>query len=133
MRSGLEAVIFVEDAVEENVVGGGAAGRMGMVGCGGGCKGGGLWVRGVGLARSGGESGGCVLIVVCGCGERFALEGFVGGRVGGCCWLRFGGLGGAGRATDGRGGEEGVFFVGRVGAVVGGGLGGLGGGVVGGG
>ncbi len=131
VRGGLEAVVFVEDTVEEDVVGGGAAGGMGMVGCGWGCEGGGLWVGGVGLAGSGGESGGCVLIVVCGCGECFALEGFVGGGVGGCCWFRFGGLGGARRAADGGGGEEGVVFVGRVGAVVGGGLGGLWRGVVG--
>lgn len=86
----LEAVIFVEDAVEEDVVvGGGAAGcSMGMVGSGRRGEGGGLWiVQGVGLARGGGEGGGCVVVLICGCGcvgECFALEGFVGGGVG-CC------------------------------------------------
>ena len=67
------------------------------------------------------------MIVVCGCGEGFALEGFVGGGVRGCCWL---GFGGAWSPVDGRGGEQGVVFVGRVGALVGGGLGRLLGGVV---
>ena len=131
---GLEAVIFVEDAVEEDVVGGwGAAGGVRVVGSGWGGDGGGLWVWGVGLAGGGGESGGCgvLIVVVCGCGEGFALEGFVGGGVGGCCWVGFRGFGGAGRPMDGRGGEQGVIFVGRVGAVVGGGLGGLRWGIVG--
>ena len=58
MGGGLEAVVFVEDAMEEDVVGGGAAGGiMGMVGSGRGCEGGGLGVGGVGLAGGGGESG----------------------------------------------------------------------------
>lgn len=57
MGGGLEAVIFVENAVEEDIVGGGAAGGVGVVGSGRGCEGGGLWVRGNGLAGGGGESG----------------------------------------------------------------------------
>ena len=103
----LEAVVFVEDAVEEDVLGGwGAAGGVGVVGSGWGCEGGGLWVGGDGLAGGGRESGGCVVLVIgCGCGEGFALEGFVGGGVGSCCWVGFGGFGGAGCPVDGRGGE----------------------------
>ena len=130
MGGGLEAVVFVKDTVEEDVVGGGAAGgSMGMVGSGRGCEGGGLWVGGGGLAGGGGEGGGCVVLIVgCGWGKCFALEGFVGGGVWGCWWFGFRGARGS---MDGRGGEEGVVFGGRVGAVVGGGLGGLGGGVVG--
>ena len=104
MGGGLEAIVFVEDAVEEDVVGGGAAGGVGMVGCGRGCEGGGLGVGGGGLAGCGGEGGGCVvlIVVVCGWGEGFALEGFVGRGVRGCCWL---GFGGARSPVDGRGGE----------------------------
>lgn len=127
---GLEPVVFIEDAVEEDVVGGGAAGGgVGVVGSGRGGEGGGLRVGRGGLAGGGGEGGGCVVLIVgCGWEECFALEGFVGGGVGGCCWFGFRGARGP---VDGRGGEEGVVFGGRVGAVVGGGLGGLRGGVVG--
>ena len=113
VRRCLDAPGFVEDTVEEDVVGGGAVGGVAVGGgwgegrgwgfpvtAGAGFVGGGVHPLPGGGGQGGFGGGGA---------EGFALEGFVGGGVGCSRWFRFRGSGGfRGWARSGAGGGRGV-------------------------